>query len=368
MASPPRRPSSCSEIAAFSPLSEFFTSWAISDAADPSAAMPLLLRGARLHPHEGAVDAAEEDREEHDRAELEQSDHGQLPQQPTPRRRDDAILVGREHESQARRPDHPGRRELVAAAEREQRALRLGEQALDQTGRSTCETQSGGCSGRKMSPAAFVTSSWSFATSSCQPGSVSEDAFRKPASAPAIASPFRIGTPMTKRARARPGGIEDRRPARQQLLEPAMVAQAHAALERARRLAPDRPAVAVEHRDTHAEERGSVVGGFEEHLLGGAGAVEQVHLGALRQPLEVALEQLQVETQRLRVHLRLARHAQLQLLADGRDVGPVAEHGARQGDEAGHRQPGDHGARELPGAGDHARGRRSAGSHGGHVP
>ena len=77
-------------------------------------------------------------------------------------------------------------------------------------------------------------------------------------------------------ARARPGGVEHRRAARQQLLEPAMVAQAHAGLEALGRLAPDRPAVAVEHRDTHAEERRAVMRGFEEHLLGRRRAVEQV--------------------------------------------------------------------------------------------
>ena len=256
----------------------------------------------------------------------------------------------------------------MAAAEREQRALRLGEQPLDQDRQVDVRDpvrrllRQEDVAGRVRDQQLVVRHQ--LLPAGQRLGGRVQEARERTGDRVAVHD----RDADDEGARARPGGIEHRRPARQELLEPAMVAQAHAALERARRLAPDRPAVAVEHRDTHAEERGAVVGGFEEHLLGGAGAVEQVHLGALRQPLEVALEQLQVETQRLRVHLRLARHAQLQLLADGRDVGPVAEHGARQGDEAGHRQPGDDGARELPGAGDHARGRRSAGSHGGHVP
>ena len=176
-------------------------------------------------------------------AELEQADHRELPEQPTPRRRDDAILVGRRA-----RVASPSTRSCVAAAswwrppsvDAATPPARRADARPGPPGRR-CATQSGGCSGRKTSPAAFVTSSWSFATSSCQPGSVSEDAFRKPASAPAIASPFMIGNADDEGARARAGGVE--RPARRAPAAPGTSAGcAGSRRSRARSPARSRPA------------------------------------------------------------------------------------------------------------------------------
>lgn len=154
----------------------------------------------------------------------------------------------------------------------------------------------------------------------------------------------------------------------EQLLEPAVVAQALGLVQQPGRLAPHGTAVAVEHGDAHAEQHRAVVGGVEEHLLGSRRTVEQIHLRTLRQAFEIALEQPQVETERLGVHLGLARHPQVELLADRRDVGAIAQYGPDERDHPGDNEAGHDRARELPGAGDHAHrgGRAGGGGDGGH--